>query len=205
MGEGSSCQQIVDSQRQGDPADFWTGFQLTLLPAAGNRGQVTRVSEFNSLSGCLTLDPPLSGAIRTNAPYELSCSLEAPIVGIRYLLGLSLAKPIAALRLRLGTTRGTNALLTRSGAKTALVTTAGFGDLLEIGNQDRPRLFELNIHKPPPLAITAIEIDQRVTATGQVLRSPNRTTLQNQLQRLRRSGIESLAICLLHADRLSGP
>ena len=77
---------------------------------------------------------------------ELFADEEAPILAIRKLLGLRLNEPIPPCTVRLGTTRGTNALLTLGGAKTALVTTAGFGDVLRIGYQNRPRLFELAIH-----------------------------------------------------------
>ena len=105
---------------------------------------------------------PLSPAPATNSAREL----EAPVVAIRYLLGLPLAEPVPPVVLRLGTTRGTNALITRRGARTALVTTRGFGDVLEIGYQARPRLFDLTVRKPPPLTATAIEIDERVTHDG---------------------------------------
>ena len=65
-------------------------------------------------------------------------------------------------------------LLTRTGARTAFVTTRGFGDVLLIGNQDRPRLFDLAIHKPPPLFDEVVEIDERIDASGNVLRAPAR-------------------------------
>ena len=107
----------------------------------------------------------------------------------------------AAVHLRLGTTRGTNALITRSGARTALVTTRGFGDVLEIGYQARPRLFDLTIRKPPVLAAAVVEIDERVTHDGKVLARPQEAVVRQQLQALADAGIESLAICLLHADR----
>ena len=140
-------------------------------------------------------DPP------PGAAYELRCDLEAPVVAIRYLLGLPLAEPVPPVHLRLGTTRGTNALITRSGARTALVTTRGFGDVLEIGYQARPRLFDLTIRKPPVLTAAVVEIDERVTHDGVVLARPQEAVVRQQLQALADAGIESLAICLLHADR----
>ena len=71
--------------------------------------------------------------------------------------------------------------------------------MLTIGYQNRPRLFELAIHKPAPLAATSIEIDERVAADGTVLRVPDRAEIRRQLAELRGAGIESLAIALLHA------
>ena len=83
------------------------------------------------------------------AAYELEAGEEAPLLAIRRVLGLPLAAPLPPCEVRLGTTRGTNALLERRGARTTLVTTRGFADVLHIGNQDRPRLFDLSIRKPP--------------------------------------------------------
>ncbi|KAK9478985.1 Hydantoinase B/oxoprolinase-domain-containing protein [Lipomyces japonicus] len=65
--------------------------------------------------------------------------------------------------IRMGTTVATNALLERKGQKCALVTTKGFGDCLVIGNQSRPKIFDIAIHKPDVLYEKVIEIDERVT------------------------------------------
>ncbi|MCA9086761.1 MAG: hydantoinase/oxoprolinase family protein, partial [Planctomycetaceae bacterium] len=102
--------------------------------------------------------------------YELDCGLPAPVLAIRWLLALRPDATCPPVRLRFGTTRGTNALLTRSGARTALVTTKGFGDVPLIGNQDRPDLFALDIVKPEPLFCRVIEVDERMTTDGTVLR-----------------------------------
>jgi len=67
--------------------------------------------------------------------------------------------------MRLGTTRGTTALLTRTGARTALVTTAGLEDVYLIGDQDRPELFSLDIHKqlsPFSLDLTLAAPDEKI-------------------------------------------
>src|SRR5882757_1239762 len=68
--------------------------------------------------------------------------------------------------IRLSTTVATNALLERKGKKHALVITKGFKDLLLIGNQSRPRIFDLNIRRPSPLYSTVLEVDERVTLVG---------------------------------------
>ena len=60
----------------------------------------------------------------------------------------------------------TNALLERKGHKHALLITKGFKDLLLIGNQSRPKIFDLNIRRPPPLYSTVLEVDERVTLVG---------------------------------------
>lgn len=126
--------------------------------------------------------------------------IDGPLRAIRQLMQLAEGQTPPPITLRFGTTRGTNALLTRTGAKVALATTRGFGDMLEIGYQDRPRLFDLTIRKTPPLASRVVEIEERIAADGQVLIQPDRTKIISQLSRLCSEGIESLAICLLHAD-----
>lgn len=100
-----------------------------------------------------------------------------------------------------GTTVATNALLERRGAPTAVLTTAGFADVLVIGRGTRPRLYDLNVQRPPPLVPAAwrIEISERVGADGSVLQPLDETTLMEILQRLDTSEIESVAVCFLHS------
>ncbi|MEX0586705.1 MAG: hydantoinase/oxoprolinase family protein, partial [Pirellulales bacterium] len=196
----SSQGVIVDPQRRGDPPGFWVGWQLAIVDEAGQSFDSATVTEFDAATGRLRLRG-LAHSPALNAAYELRCGEEAPVVAIRYLLGLPLAEMVPPASLRLGTTRGTNALITRGGARTALVTTRGFGDVLEIGYQARPRLFDLTVRKPPPLTATVCEIDERVTHDGQVLAAPVEAVLRQQMHSLADAGIESLAICLLHADR----
>jgi 5-oxoprolinase (ATP-hydrolysing) len=68
--------------------------------------------------------------------------------------------------IRLSTTVATNALLERKGHRHALLITKGFKDLLLIGNQSRPRIFDLNIRRPSPLYSEVVEVDERVTLVG---------------------------------------
>jgi 5-oxoprolinase (ATP-hydrolysing) len=130
----------------------------------------------------------------------LSASTEpSPLVAIRQVLRLQPNDSIPPVVVRLGTTKGTNALLTRTGARIAWVTTRGFADVLEIGDQSRPQLFALDIRKPPPIYEAVAEIDERLAADGSVLRKLELKQAQVELERLRGLEIESLAICLLHA------
>ncbi|KAH9975282.1 5-oxoprolinase [Lactifluus volemus] len=100
---------------------------------------------------------------------------DAPTEGIRRVLEVVTGKAIPRGEklditkidyIRLSTTVATNALLERKGRKHALLITKGFKDLLLIGNQSRPKIFDLNIRRPPPLYSTVIEIDERVTLVG---------------------------------------
>lgn len=188
-----------DTLRISNPAGFWKGYQFRLYSPEGELLSESLVQDFLTESGKISLADPLPETLQPGLTYELVGGEEAPILAIRYLLGLGLDQPIPPVVVKLGTTRGTNALLTRTGARTAFVTTRGFKDILLIGNQDRPRLFDLNIEKPVPLFQTAVEIDERVDADGNLLCSPDREIVKEQLRELKASGVETVAICLLHA------
>jgi 5-oxoprolinase (ATP-hydrolysing) len=200
VGAASSRQSIVDLARQGDPAQFWRGAVLKLLDAAGQPSVTAKIADFDVASGALTLRPALRVIPKIGQRYEISTDEEAPLLAVRYLTGTSLGAALPPVAIRLGTTRGTNALITRRGARTALVTTRGFGDILHIGYQNRPKLFELNIRKPQPLFSATIEINERIAADGNVLVPPDPDEVRRQLIDLRSQQIESLAICLLHGS-----
>ena len=98
-----------------------------------------------------------------------------------------------------GTTVGTNSLLERRGARVALITTAGFEDLLEIGRQARPRLYDLNVQREPPLAPRAMRfgVKERIAADGQVVLPVTDAEIRRLLRRVKNSGADSLALCFL--------
>ena len=122
----------------------------------------------------------------------------APLEGIRKILGLAENVPIPPCEVKMGTTIATNALLERKGQSHALLITRGFADVLQIGTQQRPEIFEIRIVKPSVLYQTVIEIDERIAASGEILRAPNLTQIQRQLQTLRERGVDNLAIVFLH-------
>lgn len=98
-----------------------------------------------------------------------------------------------------GTTVGTNALLQRCGARIALITTKGFEDVLAIGRQARPELYNLNAVKPPPLVADELRlgISERVVASGEVLEPLNDHELRTLAKKLKQAGVEAVAISLL--------
>lgn len=98
-----------------------------------------------------------------------------------------------------GSTVATNALLERRGARTALITTAGFGDVLEIGRQNRPDIYALVPQKPSPLVPRhwRFEAHERITAQGEVLISLEPQALRPIVDEIVGAGIESVAVCLL--------
>ena len=98
-----------------------------------------------------------------------------------------------------GTTVATNALLERCGARTALLTTRGFADVLAIGRQNRPHLYRLHQHRPPPLVPSRwrFEADERLAADGTVLHPLDRDGIRAVADRLAEDDVESLAIVFL--------
>ncbi len=115
------------------------------------------------------------------------------------LAGLEEMGAAAASEIVHGSTVATNALLERKGARTALITTKGFADVLEIGRQNRPELYALTGRRPPPLvpAELRFEVDERVDATGAVLRPLDPASLHAAVEAIRRAGAESVAVVLL--------
>ena len=130
--------------------------------------------------------------------------------------------------IRMGTTVATNALLERKGERIAMVVTKGFKDCLEIGNQSRPKIFDLAIRKPDVLYEKVIEIDERVTLEDyaedperhtteindltkkeglvrglsseavRIVKRPSKDTVRSQLRSLYDDDFRSIAVCLVH-------
>ncbi|KAJ2977941.1 hypothetical protein NQ176_g4088 [Zarea fungicola] len=161
---------------------------------------------------------------------------DAPTEGIRRILelvtgeALPRGEPLDLFHfesIRMGTTVATNALLERKGERVALVTTKGFRDLLAIGNQSRPNIFDLSISRPDVLFDSVVEVDERITMedytedplsaatkingsdpdlvsaiTGEairILKRPDLTAVTSDLQNLKEKGFRSLAVAFVHS------
>ncbi|MEA2110182.1 MAG: hydantoinase B/oxoprolinase family protein [Pseudomonadota bacterium] len=151
---------------------------------------------------------------------------DAPREGIRRIISQVTGRNLSVEELpteniewiRMGTTVATNALLERQGARCALLVTRGFRDILKIGNQDRPHLFDLEIKKPELLYEEVIEVDERLRLldaeeeppdttvvqgiTGErlaMLQEPDLKSLKKQLATLKEKGINSLAVVFMHS------
>jgi len=112
------------------------------------------------------------------------------------------ATPVGAIAaVKVGTTVATNALLTRSGEPVVLVTTAGFGDGLRIGYQNRPDIFARNVVLPERLYANVIEARERIDAHGEVLTPLDGARLRAELAHARGAGRRSVAIVFVHGWR----
>lgn len=127
---------------------------------------------------------------------------DAAVQGIRDLLGIGPADKLsetAIKAVKMGTTVATNALLERKGEATLLLITQGFGDLLRIGYQTRPRLFDLEIKRPELLYSSVSEVPERLDAEGGVVLELDETAAQVALETGYAEGIRVVAIAFLHA------
>jgi N-methylhydantoinase A len=120
---------------------------------------------------------------------------EAVLAGLRE-TGLAGTKSVVH-----GSTVATNALLERKGVRTALIATKGFEDVLEIGRQTRPDIYRLFVVRPAPLVDARFRfgVDERVLCGGEAEKVPELVEIREVLEKIRKAGIESIAICLLHA------
>lgn len=103
------------------------------------------------------------------------------------------------LKMRLGTTKGTNALLEHKGDAPALIITKGFADLPLIGNQQRPNLFQLNIKKPQPLHHQVHEVEERINAKGEILTQLSEKSLEAIRDFCAENGLSNVAIATLNS------
>ncbi|MEL6646777.1 MAG: hydantoinase B/oxoprolinase family protein [Pseudomonadota bacterium] len=124
---------------------------------------------------------------------------DAAVQGIRDVMGVEGDFADGAIRaVKMGTTVATNALLERKGERVLLVITKGFRDLLKIGYQTRPRLFDLEIKRPDLLYDRVVEMDERLDADGAVLQALDEDAARAVLQAGYDDGIRAVAIAGLH-------
>jgi N-methylhydantoinase A len=121
---------------------------------------------------------------------------EAILSGIARALSQAVASEIDIVH---GTTVATNALLERKGARTALITTDGFQDVIEIGRQARPQLYNLMVTRPEPLVPRELRFGarERIAPDGSVIVPLDEGHLANIVEQIAKSGVESVAVSLL--------
>ena len=127
---------------------------------------------------------------------------DAAVAGIRRILDLKNEDKIPTdiiSSVKMGTTVATNALLERKGDRTLLLITKGFGDLLRIGYQNRPLLFDLNIKLPELLYERVVEVSERLNEKGEVVTELNEEEVRNSLIKAKSDGINSVAIAFMHS------
>ncbi|MBN1651811.1 MAG: hydantoinase B/oxoprolinase family protein [Bacteroidales bacterium] len=159
-----------------------------------------RVLSYTIQTNILTLASPIKAEKRINkSAFEIYTNEEAPVVAARLLTQTPLSSKFPPTEVRLGTTKGTNALLEHKGARNVLFITKGFADLLEIGTQARPDIFSLNIKKRKSLVDKIIEIDERIDSKGAILKPLDCIIYKKQIEELKAAGFESFSIVFMNA------
>lgn len=100
-----------------------------------------------------------------------------------------------------GSTVGTNTFLERKGAKIAFITTSGFEDLLFIGRQARPKLYDFFVEKPRPIVLkeNCLGVKERIGSKGEIIKSLDSSEIERILKKLKEDPVESVAICLINS------
>ncbi|MGD9614093.1 MAG: hydantoinase/oxoprolinase family protein [Alphaproteobacteria bacterium] len=134
-------------------------------------------------------------------PSSVDDYASAIIDGLASLLAEIGAAPGAVAELLHGTTVASNAILEHKGARTGLITTRGFRDVLEIRNLRMPRLYDMSWTKPPPLVERRlrVEVDERINAAGGIDRKLDEGSVERAVRFLVGEGVEAIAVCLLHS------
>jgi len=201
--------QVLDVQNSNDPADggikiqrFWEsredifeGYRFG-IPSLGIHDLVVQKSDLSE--NVIWLGKPLSlNAIGKS--FEITANEEAPVLACRLATATGLNDAFPKIALRLGSTKATNALLEKKGAKTALILTKGLKDLLEIGTQQRPDIFALEVKKRRPIYDQVFEIEGRLDKDGNEIVPLNLHQLEGIFRELVKNEIASVGICLMHA------
>lgn len=175
------------------PDDFLVGLEVVVLGDEELRARVAA----SRTDGRLRLAEDLVLGAGSHA--EIRFADEVPVLAARIATRTPPGAELPTLDMRLATTRATNALLERSGAPTALFITAGFGDLLAIGSQQRRDLFALAVEPRRPFHSTVVEVDERLDATGEVVRPLAIEPLRRRARELVDEGCVSAAVVLVNS------
>jgi 5-oxoprolinase (ATP-hydrolysing) len=175
--------------------DVFNGFEWSVI---GKEKIKRKISSIDLVNSIVFLDKPIHKKINGQT-IEITSHEEVPVLAARLLTETSLNKDFPQLEMRLGSTRGTNALLERKGARTAFITTKGFKDLLLIGTQQRNDLFALNVQKEKPFYDVAIEVNERIESNGGILQSLSEKEFSKIIDTLKKEKVDSVAIAFLNS------
>ncbi len=187
--------RLYISHRWECSSDLLIGFTFAWLSNPNSTAKITHADldeGWLQLSETIEFSDPLSN-------FKIFTGEEAPVLATRLITNTALAQVFPPLEMRIGFTKGTNALLERKGAKVALITTAGFEDLLLIGDQQRPEIFAMNVQKAKPFYQAVFGITARMDAKGNELEAVHLQEISLIIQKLKEANIESIAIAFMHS------
>lgn len=171
--------------------DIFRGYNLNLM---NESGQSVLVEEILFEESKIILKEDLGPL--DYCSFEITNHEEAPVLAIRIATQTGINDEFPPMEVRLGTTKGTNALLERKGAKVTLLITQGFKDLLRIGTQQRPDLFQLGIPGPEILYAQVLEVAERIDATGNIVKPLELELLRSVINEIEN---DVVAVSTMHA------
>lgn len=172
-------------------------FQGYAFYVSGNSTAVAKIQSVDFQNDTIELDADLEIVNKTD--FEITAHEEAPILAARLVTQTPLNQALPPLAMRLGSTKGTNALLEKKGANVTFLVTKGFKDLLYIGTQQRPSLFQLNIPEPDLLYANVMEVEERLGANGEILQELTDEEINRILSILKKTDLQAIAIAFLHS------
>lgn len=177
--------------------DILKGFSFRILQSDLPENAV---SEYDVHHQIIKLKDPIQGFKDISGlSFEISSKEEAPVLGARLITQTALDEEFPPINFKLGSTKGTNALLERKGALTLFVVTKGFSDLLEIGDQTRPDIFAMHVKKRTQITSHIIEVNERIDSNGNILMPIDFEDFGSQLIFLKDNDIDSVAVTLMNA------
>lgn len=174
--------------------DLFKNFTLSHIDS----GKSVKIKSIDLVNNIIHTAQPIKGKFDLST-IEISSREEVPVFAARLLTKTSFNKSFPEIEMKLGSTRGTNALLERKGAKTIFITTKGFKDLLVIGTQQRPDLFALKIEKEKPLYSAVLEVNERIDSGGKILQKLTNNEIDLLIQQVKKIKADSVAIALLNS------
>jgi 5-oxoprolinase (ATP-hydrolysing) len=175
--------------------DIFNNFELHVIGSEKIKRKIKSIDIINSI---VYVDKSIHEKIG-GFTVEITSNEEVPVLAARLLTETALNKNFPKIEMRLGSTRGTNALLERRGARTAFITTKGFKDLLLIGTQQRKDLFALNVQKEKPLYGVVIEVDERIESDGSILQALTENEIVRIVSKLKKQKVSAVAIAFLNS------
>lgn len=177
-------------------SDIFIDFYITILSDPKNKFRIASAEIDKSIIHMQNATPH---NIKKGDVFEISSAEEVPVFAARLITQTGLHQTFPPIEMKLGSTRGTNALLERKGARVAFLVTEGFKDLLLIGTQQRKELFALQIVKEKPLYDSVIEVKERIEANGTVLKPLDENEILRLVSLVKNSGCDSITIALLNS------
>lgn len=177
-------------------ADIFGGYHLKVLQ---QEHEAVFVDRINFKEGTITVTHVPAVNLLPGSEFEITAYEEAPVLAARLITKTPLDQQLPPMEMRLGSTRGTNALLEKKGAGFGFITTKGFEDLIKIGTQQRPDIFALRVDRHPPLYKNVYSLEQRMDKAGNVLCAPAHDAIQSLIAQLQADNIHNVAIAFLHS------